>query len=81
MDLVLGDRLPTTVALHTGTVESLTEEILRLASEPDLDEPVLRAPIRAGSPVFTAHDLEAISESDVLALLAQRLPANRAAAE
>ncbi len=79
--LGLGERLPTTVALHTGTVESLTEEILRLASEPDLDEPVLRAPIRAGSPVFTAHDLEAISESDVLALLAQRLPANRAAAE
>ena len=80
--LSLGDQLPTTVALHTGTVESLTDEILRLAGQSDSeDESVLHAPARAGFPLLTAHDLEAISDEDVEALLSKQLQANQGVAE
>jgi 3-oxoacyl-(acyl-carrier-protein) synthase/SAM-dependent methyltransferase len=89
LQTVLGDglglrqQLPATIAFDTGTVEGMTEEVLRLFACPTgTDEPGPAAtPIAAtdmGTPgLLTAAELEAISDDEVEALLARRLPAKQ----
>ncbi|HVY18071.1 MAG TPA: methyltransferase, partial [Rhodopila sp.] len=75
--LGLGDRLPATIAFDTGTVEGLTDEILRLAApaRPEAEPvPVVRATLPG---VKSAADLADMSDEEVEALLAQRVLANQ----
>jgi 3-oxoacyl-(acyl-carrier-protein) synthase/SAM-dependent methyltransferase len=80
--LGLGERLPATIAFDTGTVEELTDQILRLlAPSATPDEP--DAATTPGTPagLFTAEDLEALSDEAVEALLARRVPHNSTVTE
>jgi acyl transferase domain-containing protein/SAM-dependent methyltransferase len=89
LQTVLGDglglrqRLPATIAFDTGTVEAMAEEILKLFAPPiGTDGPDAAASPTAAtnmrSPgLLTADDLEAISDDEVEALLAQRILAKQ----
>jgi SAM-dependent methyltransferase len=82
--LGLGDRLPSTIAFDTGTVERLTEELLRL-TDPEAGAAATVAPAgqtpapagRATAPgAISPAALEKFSDDQVEALLAQRVLAN-----
>ena len=76
--LGLGDQLPATLAFDTGTVEELTDQLLRLiAPSNQVDEPDPAASLGPVRGRLTAADLEAFSEAEVEALLAQRVLANQ----
>ena len=85
--LGLKEQLAPTIVLQTGTVEALTDEILRAvepgnAANGSHAQATLTAPGRLGPGLLTADELEAISSNEeVAALLAQRLPAQSMADE
>jgi 3-oxoacyl-(acyl-carrier-protein) synthase/SAM-dependent methyltransferase len=78
--LGLGDLLPSTIAFDTGTVERLTEELLRLTDSAAGAAPAGQTPVpadRATAPgAISQAALEKFSDDQVEALLAQRVLAN-----
>lgn len=80
--LGLGERVPSTIAFDTGTVERLTEQLWHLVESPNGADPgVAPAPLsvtgRAAAPAaISPAALEKFSDDQVEALLAQRVRAN-----
>jgi hypothetical protein len=80
--LGLGDRVPSTIAFDTGTVERLTDQLLRLVEHSsDAESKVAPTPPpvteRAAAPAAVSPAaLEKFSDDQVEALLAQRVRAN-----
>ena len=75
--LGIADRIASTIAFDTGTVEALAEQVLALLDAPAGTPPLVTAPAARPSPanneMLTAAALAERTDAEVEALLAQRL--------